>query len=377
MTVPAGDLRAAVATMMAAHWREGGYTVPHGSVYPWQWLWDSCFHSLIWAELGDGDRAVAELANVLAVQDELGFVPHMTYHGDPAARADFWGRPGTSSITQPPVYGHAAAELVRRGVAVPDELVERAVDGVRFLLEHRARTTEGLVTVVHPWETGCDDSPRWDGWCPGGYERARFREVKGELLATRRVVRGRRPPGQPRLRRRLRRLQRPGGLERPRAGRRDRRRRPGHGGGRPDRGPGRPVVRRPGDLDRRRPPSLGRGANGGRRCCRRSCSPATGTRPSPRWATGRGLGGPFGAAGTDRREPAYDPAAYWRGPVWPQVTYLLWVAASRAVHPVAGDLATGLRAGALASGLAEYWHPDTAAAGGAVPQSWTGLALLV
>ena len=76
MTVPAGDLRAAVASMMAAHWREGGYTVPHGSVYPWQWLWDSCFHSLIWAELGDGERAVAELANVLAVQDELGFVPH-------------------------------------------------------------------------------------------------------------------------------------------------------------------------------------------------------------------------------------------------------------------------------------------------------------
>ena len=92
---------------------------------------------------------------------------------------------------------------------------------------------------------------------------------------------------------------------------------------------------------------------------------------------GTGLGGPFGAAGTDRREPAYDPTSYWRGPVWPQVTYLLWVAASRAVHPVAGDLATGLRAGALASGLAEYWHPDTAAAGGAVPQSWTGLALLV
>ena len=67
-------LAPAVATMMAAHWREGGYTVPNAQVYPWQWLWDSCFHALIWAELGDGERAVAELANALAPQDELGFV---------------------------------------------------------------------------------------------------------------------------------------------------------------------------------------------------------------------------------------------------------------------------------------------------------------
>ena len=376
MTVPAGDLRAAVATMMAAHWREGGYTVPHGSVYPWQWLWDSCFHCLIWAELGDGDRAVAELANVLAVQDELGFVPHMTYHGDPAARADFWGRPGTSSITQPPVYGHAAAELVRRGVSVPHELVERAVDGVRFLLEHRARTTDGLVTVVHPWETGCDDSPRWDGWCPGGYERARFREVKGELLASVEWSEGGAPLANPAF---------PVGsagfnalvawnaLE--------------LAGVTGDAGLATAAADLTGALDGRWSGARatwtddGPHLSGAVRTADGLLSTLLLTRDRDQafaaLGDGTGLGGPFGAAGTDRREPAYDPTSYWRGPVWPQVTYLLWVAASRAGHPVAGDLATGLRAGALASGLAEYWHPDTAAAGGAVPQSWTGLALLV
>jgi hypothetical protein len=376
VTVPGDDLRAAVATMMAAHWREGGYTVPNGAVYPWQWLWDSCFHALIWAELGDGERAVAELTNTLAVQDEMGFVPHMTYHGDPGARADFWGRSGISSITQPPVYGHAAAELVRRGIVVPDEVVEQAVDGVHFLLEHRARTPRGLITVVHPWETGCDDSPRWDGWCPGGYDRVRFREVKGELLETVEWS----PAGAP--------LANPAfavgsagfnalvawnALE--------------LAGLTGDDGLTAAAVELTEALDGQWSADLATWADDGphRSGWVRTADallPAlldTCDREVAFGALGDpgGLGGPFGVAGTDRREPVYDPTAYWRGPVWPQLTYLLWVAASRAGHPVATELADGLRAGAETSGLAEHWHPDTGAPGGAVPPSWAGLALLV
>jgi len=367
-------LRPAVAAMMAAHWREGGYTVPNGSVYPWQWLWDSCFHALIWAELGDGDRAVVELTNALAVQDELGFVPHMTYHGDPAARADFWGRLGTSSITQPPMYGHAVAELVRRGVVVPDQVVEQAVDGLRFLFDHRARTAGGLVTVVHPWETGCDDSPRWDGWCAGGYDRARFRAVKGELLHS--VVRAE--------------------------------------GGAPLANPAFAVASAGFNalvawnalelatvvdddelvasatelteaLDRRWDPDLATWTDDGPKASGRvrTADGLLAALVRPRTdaftvlADRAGIGGVYGPAGTDRREPGYDPDAYWRGPVWPQLAYLLQRAATAAGDPVAPTLADGLRAGAATSGLAEYWHPDTAAAGGAVPQSWTGLALLV
>jgi len=34
-------------------------------------------------------------------------------------------------------------------------------------------------------------------------------------------------------------------------------------------------------------------------------------------------------------------------------------------------------AGAWASGMAEYWNPDTGAGLGAIPQSWTGLALVL
>ncbi len=368
------ELGPAVATMMVGHWRAEGYTVPNGTVYPWQWLWDSCFHTLVWAELGDADRAVAELGNLLAVQDETGFVPHMTYHGDPGAQADFWGRSGASSITQPPMYGHAIGDLARRGIPVPGQLVERAVDGVRFLLEHRARTAGGLVTVVHPWETGCDDSPRWDGWCPGGYERARFREVKGELLAAVARSRGGAPLANPAFpvasagfnaliawnARELVGVTGDDGLA----------------------GAARELTDA---LDARWDPDLvtwiDDGPHSSGRVRTADALLATLVAPRPEafaaLADPDGLGGPFGPPGTDRREPVHDPDAYWRGPVWPQLAYLLQRAAAAAGHPVASSLAEGLRAGAARSGLAEYWHPDSAAPGGAVPQSWAGLALLV
>ena len=38
----------------------GGFCVPNPTTYPWQWLWDSCFHAVVWAHLGD-ERAVGEL----------------------------------------------------------------------------------------------------------------------------------------------------------------------------------------------------------------------------------------------------------------------------------------------------------------------------
>ena len=182
-------LRRQVQAVMEAHWRPdgrgGGHTVPNADVYPHQWLWDSCFHALIWAELGEPDRAIAELSAALADQADDGFVPHVRYVADPYGLAGFWGRTGTSSITQPPMYGHVVAELRRRGVSTcRPRWWSGPRPGVRFLLDPRARTADGLVTVVHPWETGCDDSPRWDSWCDDDWTATRWYEVKGELLAT-------------------------------------------------------------------------------------------------------------------------------------------------------------------------------------------------
>ena len=82
--------------------------------------------------------------------------------GAAAASAQVENMGSASTITQPPIYALAVVELSRRGVEVPAEVVERAVAGLWFLLRDRRRSRAGLIELVHPWESGCDHSPRWD-----------------------------------------------------------------------------------------------------------------------------------------------------------------------------------------------------------------------
>lgn len=149
---------------MQLHWRSDGFTVPNADTYPYQWLWDSCFHALIWKQLGRSDRAVAELESIFSVQHSDGFVPHMNYHSHSQEAMGFWGRAGASYVTQPPMFGHALAELMGdSSVVIPPSLIDSALAGLEFLYNERRRDAYGLVELVHPWESGCDDSPRWDG----------------------------------------------------------------------------------------------------------------------------------------------------------------------------------------------------------------------
>ena len=378
-----GDMARRAGSVMEAHWRPPGFCVPHAASYPWQWLWDSCFHAVCWAHLGHSDRAVTELANVLAHQAPDGFVPHMTYWDGDTRHAAFWGRPGTSSITQPPMYGHAVAELLRLGVEVPPEVVDRSRRGLRFLLDARVRDGGGLV-VVHPWESGCDDSPRWDGWsAPDQWSFARWKVRKGELVEALRL-----DPASASARGSTQFEVASAGfnaLVAFNAGQ---------------------LARAIGDerlaadaaglvewVAARWEPDLatwtddvvvGPSVTGGVRTldallpvlvCDDSAAvdAAFAEIRDP-----QAFGGPYGPSGVHRAEPAFEATAYWRGPSWPQLTYLLWVAAQRRGRAEdASWLATRLRAGAGRSGLAEYWHPDTGAGLGAIPQSWAALAAVV
>ena len=48
-------------------------------------------------------------------------------------------------------------------------------------------------------------------------------------------------------------------------------------------------------------------------------------------------GAPCGPRGVHAAEPTYEPAAYWRGSAWPQLTYLLWLAATSSGSDAAGS----------------------------------------
>ena len=373
-------LRDAVERVLDDHWVPEGYAAPHAGTYPWQWLWDSCFHVLVWQALGRTNRAQVELASLFGAQAPSGFVPHMNYVRRPGHHADLWGRDDASSVTQPPMYGHAVAELVRAGAPPPDEVVEAAVAGLGFLLEQRERDDSGLVLLCHPWESGADDSPRWDDRCPGGFDVERWRAEKNRLVTTIEFA----------------------------------------DDGSPVRNPAFPVASAGFNalvafnarelasvagndglavaadelvaaLDARWDDDLGTWADagptaGGSGRCRTADGllPLLVTEESARAARvvadlvdPAAHGGPAGPTGVHRVEPTFDPAGYWRGPVWPQLAYLLVLGAVRFDPGAAEQLAATTVAGAWASGLAEYWHPDTGEGLGATPQSWTGLALLL
>jgi hypothetical protein len=80
---------------------------------------------------------------------------------------------------------------------------------------------------------------------------------------------------------------------------------------------------------------------------------------------------------TSPEEPGFHPRSYWRGPVWPVVSWLLWWSLLRI-----GEIerAERLRRTALeqlmAGGFAEYYEPFTGDPIGSLAQSWTAAVAL-
>src|SRR3989338_5189331 len=114
------------------------YTLPSKEHYPYQWLWDSCFHAIILAR-SDPESARAELCSLLSKQFKDGMVPHIIYWEPGILHLFRWGVEGTSSLTQPPIIAYAAWEVHRRN---PDQAFLESVYPAllayyRFLVEKR------------------------------------------------------------------------------------------------------------------------------------------------------------------------------------------------------------------------------------------------
>ncbi len=152
----------------------GTSTKPSPALYPHQWNWDSAFIAIGLAHY-DRARAKTELRSLLAGQWRNGMIPHIIYNPNtsgyfpdphswqiarsPEAPAAIL----TSGITQPPMITIAVRDIVRR---------ERRADFAREVFPpllayhrwfHRDRDPrgEGLASIIHPWESGMDNSPRW------------------------------------------------------------------------------------------------------------------------------------------------------------------------------------------------------------------------
>nr|WP_237533053.1 hypothetical protein [Streptomyces sp. SID685] len=180
---PPDALPVRAARVLDANWT-GASTVPSRGLYPHQWSWDSAFIAIGLRHLSPL-RAQTELETLLAAQWTDGRVPHIVFNPSVPLDAyfpgpDFWrsttagraaGAPRTvqtSGIVQPPVHA-LAAWLVHRadpGLSHARGFLARVYPRLaawhRYLLRRRDLGGGGLVSVVHPWEQGMDNSPCWD-----------------------------------------------------------------------------------------------------------------------------------------------------------------------------------------------------------------------
>lgn len=151
----------------------GVFTKPGPHQYPHQWNWDSALIALGLSHF-DLPRALTEIRALLSGQWRDGMLPHVVYHQTPSdyfPDPAFWqienspnaSRFPTSGITQPPLL----ATIVRRIHArqpIPDfleEIYPSLLNWHRWLHTARDADGSGLVCIIHPWESGTDDSPRW------------------------------------------------------------------------------------------------------------------------------------------------------------------------------------------------------------------------
>lgn len=154
----------------------GTHTVPSPHLYPHQWLWDSCFSAIGWANF-DTDRAEQEIYSLLHGQWHNGMIPHMIFDPSTKYAQDrgawrSWVSPqspndvSTSGITQPPVVAEAVTRIGAK-LTKPERIrfykkvLPKLVKHHEWLYAERDPHREGLVMQIHPYETGLDNTPPW------------------------------------------------------------------------------------------------------------------------------------------------------------------------------------------------------------------------
>jgi hypothetical protein len=364
---------------MDLNWHsDAHYTVPSLDTYPWMWLWDSCFHAIIYAALGD-ERALLEARSVFRWQTSDGMVPHMGYQADEEFGRKAWRGRAASPITQPPMYGHMLRVLHDQGLNV-EPLLERATKGIRFLLRER-KLANGLIGVVHPWETGTDDSPRWSPWCSEGTGTPEWRRQKDRFVYSLNVNGNGAALSNPLFSvapASFNALVAFNALE---------------------------IVEVSGDtglrdealeltenidstFDEDHVTWADCAPDGTASSTIRTLEALLAVLVSPRadrvadalrlTVDSAAFGAPYGPCGVDQREPSFDPDGYWRGGAWPQLTYMFFVAASRTGHlDVRDTLIDAAVRAAERSDFAEFLNPLTGVGLGATYQSWACLPIVM
>lgn len=161
------------------NWRDG-FTIPTSRLYPFQWMWDSGFVAL-GTSTYNVEMSMTEINNMFSGQWKNGMLPHILFHSENEKtyfpNFDFWNSqvnqgapsiPKSSGITQPAVFGFILHNILKShwgNAKVKDfvkDIFPKLIAYHRFLYNYRDPHKEGLFFIYHPWESGRDNSPLWD-----------------------------------------------------------------------------------------------------------------------------------------------------------------------------------------------------------------------
>jgi hypothetical protein len=178
----------------------GSFTVPAGDLYPHQWLWDSCFIAIGLRHV-DVERAMAELTTLLRGQWSNGMLPNIIFsEGNEHHRVrELWrsylspyspDNVATSGITQPPLLAEAVVRVGEKLHKIErrtwyQSMYPHLLKYHEWLYRDRDPHQEGLILLLHPYESGLDNSPPWISelrkhsmpWWVSGIERLRLGKV--------------------------------------------------------------------------------------------------------------------------------------------------------------------------------------------------------
>ena len=143
-------------------------------------MWDSGFVAL-GTSTYDVNMSLAEIEKMFSGQWKNGMIPHILFHSENEKtyfpNFDFWNSkvnpgapsyPKSSGITQPAVFGFILQDILQNHWGNPKvkdfvkNIFPKLVNYHRFLYDYRDPNNEGLFFIYHPWESGRDNSPLWD-----------------------------------------------------------------------------------------------------------------------------------------------------------------------------------------------------------------------
>ena len=155
--------------------RRSGYTLPtNNELYPAQWNWDSAFIALGYSYF-NMEYAIEELEKLISGQWEDGMIPHILFHDNDESYFpnhktwDCGNKLPSSGITQPPIIATIIKKIVDQNKLDKSQmkrmeiLIKKLKKYLDWFYNYRDTNKIGLAAIIHPWESGLDNSPIWDG----------------------------------------------------------------------------------------------------------------------------------------------------------------------------------------------------------------------